>query len=719
MADNNKEQAAEVNAAVDLIRESQTSRKLADKLIEDRKFSRSSGSDLTGSGARSSAKQFAELNNTFNILSKSMGDYFELNQNELTTLKTLTDITQEAEFASVKDQKALLEGVNAQIRVLKEVEGHTDPDESPLLQQALATQKLLKENTGGLARFNDFLGDQLIGGLGALVGVVGNSPLLAMGVQFAGNKMEERRDRKKAEQQTLRDAVRQKADEEIDAGVEIVRDTNIDDLKDEVSAGVLMGAKDELREAIETETDPEVKEHLELIFESLAGSGGVIEVMTRVAGMLEGKHKDEQVEVLNQIRDTLDEGNIEALSMWKKQQRDAEEARRDSRAKGLTGNDGFGVEDEDKPKSLIDKLKDRFVITARGIVLGLMWALQWIGKAFATIFSKKALTFMLKKALPIAAIGYALFRGGQEAIEEYQKSGDMLKAAGMFFGQIAETLTMGLLKKEQLEKWGTGLGMWVEDSLTSMSSWLKESLSGPLDNLKRLGEEIASWFEWMNDIDIRDFVPESIISVMEKANIINTKEENVAEQLADKYDKEQRETFTKRAKKAGMGDDEVENYFEAMEKQLERQADQRDISVDQLKAERQKQIESDREIAGDTVIVMPPNTAPVEILAQTATAMPQASMAGEITRENDVSSDLDIKQTAEQITKLQQVETAGVELDKQQARREEAAKRQRQQPTVVQQNNQNNQNNTTHVSIGGPSDDDHMMARYENSQRVG
>lgn len=726
MADNKdakREHAANITERMERLRATDRVKdqsRLAQLLIDERKARR--GGDITGSGGQAAAKEFAKLNESFRLMGKTMGDYSVTTQTELDTIEELTKITQEAEFSSAKAQREMLDDVNTQIRILREVEGHTDPDESPILAAALQTQKLLKENSGVMSRFNDFIGNQLISGLGAMVGVLGDSPLLAMGVQFAGNVMQNRREKKEKQQATMRQAVRDKVGREMDTAIEgegFIKDNSPDVVATEMAEAVKKGMTDELKEMIIQENDPKVREELELIFEALAGDKGVVDVLRDIESQLVEGWPEEQTILLDRVADMIQSGNVEAISQFKKQQRDAEEARRDRKAQ-LMGPTKREVKEEEKDEGFkIGGIP--FTLTGMGVwgfiktmFKGLFAALafmftpkKWVaafsklaatrfGKlatsifrgitgAIRMIFSAKALGFILKRALPIAAIGYSLFEGGKAAIDEWKESGSISEAVEAFFGQVAETMTFGLLKKEKLEEWGSNMGLWLSDKLHEFSVWF-ESL--PLfKHLKDFGNTISGLFEKIGNIDPRDFLPEGTISFLERMNIIDTVEENRTEDLADAFDDRERA----RAARV-LGEKDVEDYMDNLDREIKAEAKRRDMSVDEVKAERQLEV-----VGGQNVV-----------------AFPAQSPAAEL--ESAVSAQ---QMATPQMDQLRQAEMMKIDLQERSAQRQEEEKRKSQQPVTAISSTQNNQHNTTVIGGGGPSDDDHMMNRYENSQRIG
>ena len=749
--------AKDITEQKDNIQEGQNTLKLAQLLMDERR-TRSVG-DIGGKKTNETAKQFATLNNTFGILSKTLGEYTSIGQTQIDVVNELKDITEKAEFASAKDQKQMLREVGTQIKILKEVEGQTDPDTSPVLKEALKTQELLRKNSGIMDQMNQGLSSVLVKGFGALTGALGDSPILAMGAQFVGNKITERSERKREEAGKLRSAVRKKQDTEQDTLVDQTLST--DDAKDFVSktkaeksefgdesdispeilreavyAGVTDGMRDALTEAIVIEPDEAIKEELQDILDSLADADGVIEAVNRVEARME-------------------EANVEAIRQYNRNRRDAIEARRDAKASVLTHSDGFGSEEGDLKKKaggFLQALKDRFVITGLGIsaligsVFGkkgflrtsfvklfgkdsiLRKGLTRVGKGLKLLLNTKAVQFLLKKALPIAAMGYALFKGGQAAIESYKKDGDILKATGAFFGQIAETLTFGLLKKEQLSEWGSQLGMWIEEKLTLLGEKLKRVFIEPFDAMREMFTKIGTWLSDIFDVDIRKFFNPTIIKFLEKAGVIDTLQEKDDKELAKQFDEEAKADIRTRIAAQNMTEKDADDMIAERENKIEIEAKNADITVVQYKARQQQHIldkpsdapEAATESTSPTPVIEVPDArtgdpavSPVPVSTQSPTieiTAPEQSNGWPAV----VAA---MKERDSQTTKLKMVEDRSLEIEKSNARKVEASGEKAKQPHILQQNS--SVSNNTNLTIGGPSDDDNMRNRSEKSQRPG
>ena len=73
-----------------------------------------------------------------------------------------------------------------------------------MLKTAKSTRDYLAENTKVTERMKETVKDFAIDGIGALAGALGDSPLLAMTAQFIGDKLRDKRERKRADMETMR-----------------------------------------------------------------------------------------------------------------------------------------------------------------------------------------------------------------------------------------------------------------------------------------------------------------------------------------------------------------------------------------------------------------------------------------------------------------------------------------------------------------------------------
>jgi hypothetical protein len=596
----------------------------------------------------------------------------------LDVTKELLSVTEQAETASVRDQKKLLRQTNTQIKILMEVEGQNDPETSPVLKQALETQKMLKANTTILKQTGEVLVDQMVSGLGALVGVLGDSPALALGAQFIQTKFNERKENKKAEVAKVRSAVREKSDREITGLAEI--------------QGMDAVEKDDTpKESPKVAPAPRVK------------------VMPKVASTDDLEESNEEnsdgvITAVRRVEDKLEEGNVQAQARFAQQRRDAIEARRD--AKGSTfGKKKKGEEIPEEKDGMFGNLLS--AVLAGDFITWIAGKLKSAAKwVLTTIFSKKALMFILKKALPIAAIGAMLFSGFKAGIDSFKENGDITQAIGDGAAGIASAITFGFVSADQFKNWGSDLGMWIEDGIAGWAKEIESALEVPIDTLKQFGRDLKEWFSPLTNMVASDILPDWAINVAEKAGIkFDTREDRIRQKRVEEYDRQAEDDLRARVKTSMSGeynDDTIEALRTSIEAGLQAKADLQGKTLDELKA----------------ALMVERENAPIEVVPPKAEVIP-ISTARVAETTDKASTKLEAKVASKQVASLEKVETEKRVQEKRKAYEYEQQKRKAQQPTVVNRTSNTQKITGVNVQAGGPSDNDHMYNRAENAARSG
>ncbi len=407
---------------------------------------------------------------------------------------SIQDLSKSSAGMSAKDQRTMR---LKEIKILKnKLEFVTDDEEKDSLSTAInSMDKSLKETSAMSRRASEKAGDIFMGGFAALSGVFADSPLLAMGIQLIGSKIQEKRERSKeikaatmeAAAVALEKSTEQKSDALQSQSAEVSKSEKPEkpekeeafgpDNRDALVASIRQGIDEAMGAIIENQNDP-----------SFVGPPLPAEITSKTAELLEAQNLtneliEKQIEqVYNQGRNTAEE-NREATVYNKKVL--AAMNKQDGAA--IAGKAGSKGADGDDDLSMMDVAQGNMAAMMAGVVGNKILSLFGIGvdgKKGQNIFAGKTFKGKLKslfikglKAAGVVGLAASIFNATGAAYKEYAKSGDMSKAAQTWGVKFVDTI-------DNL------LGNWIDEDtiqkgFAKTSAWLANLFETPYEKEER------------------------------------------------------------------------------------------------------------------------------------------------------------------------------------------------------------------------------------------
>lgn len=341
-------------------------------------------------------------------------------------LLTMSEISEKAATGNHKELVALKNAAISNLETLRNLElGSENEGDKLVIQKAEEQVDLLKKSTGTLDGIFNVMNQVAKQGAAVLVGIAGNSPLGALGVEALVNKLDENADKQAlyVEEQikALKTARKQISDQsnrmrdEFAGQVEILTELALDPL---------VSGNDEPEEMLEV-----LRGVLAEAYELRKNAGDTNDLLQGVFGGSE----EERREALDRHRDLL--AAMKANNDSKKKKEEEDTGLLSSLTAGAAGG-------------MIAKI----VGGVTGFLKGIMVHIAKLGPMITKVFSKNLPKILLKfVALPITILG-GLASGISDAIDTWRNGGSIKDTIFSLLGGVLDFITAGFLNPEIANK---------------------------------------------------------------------------------------------------------------------------------------------------------------------------------------------------------------------------------------------------------------------------